>query len=132
MNQIATFPRDAAAALALHPSHPHDPTQPVPNPLPKLLNPPLVPRPDRTAARERLSAADLHIRFPVGNPDKVTAYRLLDGAWDRVPVVAARYGMDPQTLTDALDGYLTGLLVFGVAHEFDHTVRLLTQIKVNA
>lgn len=98
----------------------------------KMVLTPLVPRPDRTAARERLAAADLHIRFPVGDPVKVTAYRLLDGAWDRVPVVAARYGMDPQDLTDALDGYLTGLLVFGVAHEFDHTVRLLAQLKVNA
>jgi anthranilate phosphoribosyltransferase len=35
MNQLLTFPLDAAAAL--HAAHGHDPLQPVPNPLPKLL-----------------------------------------------------------------------------------------------
>ena len=37
MNQIATFSRDAAAPAALDPAGEHDPLQPVPNPLPRLL-----------------------------------------------------------------------------------------------
>ncbi|HEV2593887.1 MAG TPA: anthranilate phosphoribosyltransferase [Sphingomicrobium sp.] len=39
MSQILTFPVDTVAEKPLHPNdHPHDPTQPVPNPLPKLLS----------------------------------------------------------------------------------------------
>ena len=39
MDQIATLSHDPAAAPALHPAHAdHDPLQPVPNPLPKLLS----------------------------------------------------------------------------------------------
>lgn len=98
----------------------------------KMVLTPIVPRPSRGAAREHLASADLHTRFPVGEANAVESYRLLDGAWSRVPVVAARYGMDAADLTQALDGYLTGLLVFGVAHEFDNIPRLLAQMKVNA
>ena len=38
MNQIATFSRDATAPAALDPAGEHDPLQPVPNPLPRLLS----------------------------------------------------------------------------------------------
>jgi anthranilate phosphoribosyltransferase len=54
MNQIATFPRDAAAAASA--SHPagHDPSQPVPNPLPKLLTGEDLPIGDSEHLFERL------------------------------------------------------------------------------
>jgi len=57
MNQILTFPRDgAAASAALHSAHagPHDPTQPVPNPLPKLLTGEDLPIEDSEHLFERL------------------------------------------------------------------------------
>src|SRR5437868_867778 len=54
MNQIATFPRDAAAAVpASHPAG-HDPSRPVPNPLPKLLTGEDLPIEDSEHLFERL------------------------------------------------------------------------------
>src|SRR4051794_10833256 len=54
MNQIATFHRDTvAAAPALHPAG-HDPLQPVPNPLPKLLTGEDLPIEDSEHLFERL------------------------------------------------------------------------------
>lgn len=42
---------------------------------------------------------------------------LLDGAWDRVPTVAARYHVSPESLTACLDGYVRGLIASGHAHD---------------
>src|SRR4051794_37797475 len=54
MNQIATFPRDTvAAAPALHPAG-HDPSRPVPNPLPKLMTGEDLPIEDSAHLFERL------------------------------------------------------------------------------
>jgi anthranilate phosphoribosyltransferase len=53
MDQILTLPRDAAA-LALHAPHPHDVSQPVPNPLPKLLTGEDLPIEDSEHLFERL------------------------------------------------------------------------------
>lgn len=98
----------------------------------KLLLTPLVPRPDRAAARVRLATANLHQDFPARNADDIRAYRLLDDAWVRVPSVAARYGLDAVALTAALDDYVEALLVTGASHEFDHVPRLLAQLRVKA
>src|SRR6476659_5029761 len=56
MNQILTFPRDSVAAPAmLHEhAHHHDPLQPVPNPLPKLLTGEDLPIEDSEHLFERL------------------------------------------------------------------------------
>src|SRR4051794_30552791 len=53
MNQIATISRDAVAP-AVHSTHPHDPLQPVPNPLPKLLSGEDLPIEDSEHLFERL------------------------------------------------------------------------------
>ena len=56
MNQLLTFPRDSAAApVALHEhARPHDPLEPVPNPLPKLLSGEDLPVEDSEHLFERL------------------------------------------------------------------------------
>jgi len=95
----------------------------------KLLLTPAVPRPARTAARELLPTATVHTRHPVPR-ENITAHRLLEGAWVRVPDVAARYGQDPLALSAALDEYVSALLVTGAAHDFDNVPRLLAQLKV--
>ena len=44
---------------------------------------------------------------------------LLAGAWERVPEVAARYGVDPTSLRVALDTYTRDLVASGWPHEYD-------------
>lgn len=44
---------------------------------------------------------------------------LLNGAWDRLPVVAERWGVDVESLTACLDGYARALLASGHAHDYD-------------
>lgn len=96
----------------------------------RIVLTPLVPRPKRGEARN-LSAAYVHLHHQVSDRD-VTAYRLLEGAWDRVPTVSARYGMDAMQLTAALDEYTAALLVTGEPHAFDNVPRLLARMKVAA
>lgn len=45
--------------------------------------------------------------------------QLLAGAWDRVPPIAARWGVDGESLTACLDSYTRGLIAGGHAHDFD-------------
>lgn len=97
----------------------------------KIMQTPYCPRPDRTAARQLATVGAVHTKHPV-RAEAVTAYRLLDGVWARVPQVAARYGVDDLALTVALDGYVSALLTTGEAHEFDNVPRLLAQMKVGA
>ena len=55
MNQLLAFPLDTAAQpAALHSSHPHNPLEPVPNPLPKLLSGEDLPTEDSEHLFERL------------------------------------------------------------------------------
>ena len=96
----------------------------------KAILTPMVPRPDRGAARELVASGTVHVRHPV-MAENIRPYRLLEDAWVRVPVVAARYGMDPLALTVALDDYVTALLVTGATHQFDHVPTLLAQLKVS-
>lgn len=44
---------------------------------------------------------------------------LLTGAWDRVPTVAARVGLDTDSLTACLDGYCRGLIAAGYGHDWE-------------
>ena len=97
----------------------------------KLTLTPLVPRSARGMARELLDTAAVHVRHSVPDGD-VAAYKLLEGAWTRVPVIAARYGVDPLALAAALDSYVSALLTAGRQHEFDNVPRLLAQLKVSA
>jgi anthranilate phosphoribosyltransferase len=53
MNQIATISREAVLP-AVHSTHPHDPLEPVPNPLPKLLSGEDLPIEDSEHLFERL------------------------------------------------------------------------------
>lgn len=85
-----------------------------------------VPRPARADARE-LDPAQVHVVHSVGSSEAIDAWRLLDGAWSRVPEVAARHGLDPVTLTAALDRYVRALLVAGQPHVYANVPRLLVQ-----
>ncbi|PSK57973.1 hypothetical protein B0E38_01818 [Streptomyces sp. 111WW2] len=89
----------------------------------KLRTKPACPRSERARARD-IPPAELHTVFPV-DPEQVDAWRLLDGAWDRIPEIAARYGLDPECLTDTLDEYARALIAARMAHSFDETTRLL-------
>lgn len=89
----------------------------------KLKRTPACPRSQRTRAQDVLPAV-LHTLLPV-EAAQVEQWRLLDGAWARVPEVATRYGLDPDCLTDALDSYCRELIAAGVAHDFDLTAGAL-------
>ena len=88
-----------------------------------------VPRPERAAARD-LDPAYVHVTHSVGPAELVDTFRLLDGAWNRVPEVAARYGIDPDVLVTALDEYVRALLVAGQPHEYANVSRLLAQASL--
>lgn len=95
----------------------------------KIMRTPMCPRSDRASAKVLVASASVHVRHPVTAAD-VNSYNLLHRAWDRVPEIAARYGVDPVTLTAALDEYTTALLEVGAAHNFDDVPRLLTRIRL--
>ena len=97
----------------------------------KMLLTPIVPRPHRATARQMLATATLHEKYPTRHDEDVEAFRLLDDAWSRVPVVAARYGVDPVALASALNGYVTALLRTGQPHAFDNVPRLLAQLRLD-
>ncbi|MFF5668811.1 hypothetical protein ACFY8S_01520 [Streptomyces hygroscopicus] len=85
----------------------------------KLKRTPACPRSERARARD-IEPAHLHTLLTV-NPAQVEQWRLLDGAWARVPEIAQRYGLDPQCLTAALDTYCRELIAAGVPHTYETT-----------
>ncbi|EMF20406.1 hypothetical protein H114_32724 [Streptomyces gancidicus BKS 13-15] len=89
----------------------------------RLRNRPACPRTERARARE-IVPAELHTQFPV-EPEYVDEWRLLDGAWVRVPEIAARYGLDADCLTRVLDDYARALIAARHPHTYDDTVRVL-------
>lgn len=89
----------------------------------KLKTKPAVPRSARADARNVIPA-ELHTVYPV-EPEQVDQWRLLDGAWGRVPEIAARYGLDPDCLTGLLDDYARALIAARRAHTFEDTARVL-------
>ncbi|MDN3056857.1 hypothetical protein PH213_20345 [Streptomyces sp. SRF1] len=89
----------------------------------KLKRTPACPRSERARARD-IEPAELHTLLTV-NPDQVEQWRLLDGAWGRVPEIAQRYGLDPHCLTAALDTYCRELIAAGVPHTYETTSGVL-------
>lgn len=96
----------------------------------KLVLTPMVPRPERAAARELAATAQVHVCYPVYDEEKIESFKLLDGAWHRVPAVAERYGVDPLVLACALHGYVSALLTTGVQHQFDNIPRMIAQVRL--
>lgn len=92
----------------------------------KIMRTPACPRPDRGSARTLAASASVHTKHPVARED-IAAWRLLDGAWVRVPEIARRYSVDEGVLTAALDEYVSALLVTGQSHTFDNVTRMLAQ-----
>jgi hypothetical protein len=89
----------------------------------KLLRTPACPRSERGRAKT-VQAAALHTLLTV-DTSHVEQWRLLDGAWSRVPEIAARYGLNPDCLTDVLDSYCRELIAAGVEHRFEQTSGVL-------
>lgn len=89
----------------------------------KLRVKPACPRSERARARD-IPSAELHTVFPVDS-EQVDAWRLLDGAWDRVPEIAARYALDAECLTASLDEYARALIAARMRHTYEETARLL-------
>ncbi|MFC4060235.1 hypothetical protein ACFOWE_18175 [Planomonospora corallina] len=85
----------------------------------KLKRTPACPRSERARAKEMVPAA-LHTILTV-DVAQVEQWRLLDGAWTRVPEVAARYGVDADCLTALLDSYCRELIAAGIEHRFEQT-----------
>ncbi|WP_019548620.1 hypothetical protein [Streptomyces sulphureus] len=90
----------------------------------KLRKTPACPRSERAKARG-VEPARLHTLLPV-QVDQVDQWRLLDGAWHRVPEIAARYDLDADCLTASLDGYARELIAAGVEHEYRLVPSILT------
>ncbi|MCX5326288.1 hypothetical protein [Streptomyces sp. NBC_00120] len=90
----------------------------------KLRKTPACPRSERARSRE-VESARLHTLLSV-EADQVEQWRLLDGAWSRVPEIAARYGLDSACLTASLDDYARELIAAGVEHEYRLVPSLLT------
>ncbi|WP_405759453.1 hypothetical protein OG234_13245 [Streptomyces sp. NBC_01420] len=89
----------------------------------KIRVKPVCPRSERGRSRQ-YPPGELHTVFPVSE-EQVDAWHLLDGAWDRVPEMAQRYGLDADCLTASLDDYARALIAARMAHSFEETVRLL-------
>lgn len=82
----------------------------------KIVRTPACPRSERAKAKASPGAVHTLVRV---DPHQVEQWKLLDGAWTRVPEVASRYGVDSSCLTAALDTYTRELITAGVPHEFD-------------
>ncbi|WP_086778063.1 hypothetical protein [Streptomyces griseus] len=82
-----------------------------------LRNTPACPRSERARYRD-VDPATIHTLLPV-DFDSTTRWRLLDGAWARVPDIARRHQVDPECLTASLDEYVRGLIAAGIGHDYD-------------
>lgn len=83
----------------------------------KLERTPACPRSARAQARS-VEPAHVHTLLSVST-SQVEQWRLLDGAWSRVPEIASRYALDPDCLTSSLDTYCRELIAAGVKHSYD-------------
>ncbi|KAA9379628.1 hypothetical protein F5972_08210 [Microbispora cellulosiformans] len=89
----------------------------------KLIRTPACPRSERGRAKAMQPAA-LHTLLSVDGAH-VEQWRLLDGAWSRVPEIAARYGVDGDCLAASLDSYCRELIAAGVDHTWEQTAGVL-------
>jgi len=81
----------------------------------KLRGTALCPRSRRAQART-ITPAVLHTTLPM-TAEAIDHYSVLAGAWDRIPELAARHGVDAGCLTTALDSYCRELLAAGQPHD---------------
>ncbi|MER6632884.1 hypothetical protein ABT301_32470 [Streptomyces sp. NPDC000987] len=89
----------------------------------RIRNKPACPRSERARARD-IQPGEVHTVYPV-DADMIDAWRLLDGAWVRVPEVAARYGLDSPCLVLALDDYVRALIAARMAHRYEETEKVV-------
>lgn len=92
----------------------------------RMLNKPCVPRSERGTART-LQLGTLHCLYAVP-ADSINDWRLLEGAWARLPIVARRYGLDLIALGEAMDEYVRGLLAYGLRPAEGDAARLLAKL----
>ncbi|MFC8882972.1 hypothetical protein ACFT54_10150 [Streptomyces cinereoruber] len=59
----------------------------------------------------------IHTIVPV-EADQIDRLGLLDGAWDRVPEIAGRYGMSPDCMAASLEEYVRALIAARIEHEY--------------
>lgn len=95
----------------------------------RIMRTPVCPRPDRRPARDLAASALVHTQWTPHRED-IDAYRLLADAWVRVPEIAARYSVDSEVLTAALNEYATALLLTGTGHCYEHAERMLAQTGI--
>jgi hypothetical protein len=93
----------------------------------KILRTPACARMYRADAMALVARAEVHVNHPVPDIADVYAWKLVEGAWARVPEIAGRYGVDDILLSEALDTYTMTLIMHGEPHTYDNTVRLLAQ-----
>ncbi|MEV5677056.1 hypothetical protein [Streptomyces sp. NPDC052179] len=82
-----------------------------------LRNTPACPRSERGRYRD-VDPATMHTLLPV-DFEATTRWRLLDGAWARVPQIAQRHQVDAECLTASLDDYVRGLIAAGIGHDYE-------------
>lgn len=93
----------------------------------RIMRTPACPRPERGRAAREVSLAEVHTVFPVSRPEDVDAWKLLDGAWSRVPEIAERYDVDGSVLSAVLDSYARALIDARQEYNFRDVARLLKQ-----
>lgn len=93
----------------------------------RIMTRPSVPRSERTQARA-LMPADRYQHHVVTAAD-VRNWGLLEGAWDRVPPIAAQHGLDPDALTVALTEYTTAMVDAQVPYDPSDLRALVAQVR---
>lgn len=89
-----------------------------------------LPRADRGQYQD-LAADQIHCHTTVASAD-IAEHKLLEGAWDRVAQLAARYGADPEDLEAKLDTYTRTLLCAGFACDVESLELALFGDRVEA
>lgn len=75
---------------------------------------------------QTLNAVDVHTAVVVNDDDD----GVLDGAWDRLDVVATRLGVDPARLGPVLDGFVRRVLTAGIAYDIDDLASTLSAVRL--
>lgn len=76
---------------------------------------------------QQMSAASIHTVLAV-EPDELNSLGLLDGAWERVPEIAGRFGLDTDVMTTVLDRHVRSLLQDQREHAIDDLYGLVAGI----
>jgi len=89
----------------------------------KIRTKPVCPRSERARART-IRPSEMHTVYPV-EAHQVDEWHMLDTAWDRIPEIAARYGLDADCLINTLDEYARDLIAARHPHTYKSTDGLL-------